>query len=143
MAVNACRPTSRGSIAIRANDPFTSSLIAPDYLPARNDIAEALAGAKLLRRLAAARPLSEVIAPKTCRGRTRCRTTSYLHPEKVMHDRFVLTDRGGIQIGHGLDDNEDGGNAPTAIVVLLEQAMFQIQWQRFSADGSLVLRLGP
>ena len=60
-----------------------------------------------------------------------------------MHDRFILTDRGGIQIGHGLDDNEDGGSAPTANVILLEHAMFQIQWQRFSAPGSLVLTIGP
>lgn len=69
--------------------------------------------------------------------------TLHLHPEQMMHDRFILTDRGGIQIGHGLDDNEDGGSAPTANVMLLEQAMFQIQWQRFSTPGSLVLTIGP
>ena len=69
--------------------------------------------------------------------------TLHLHPEQLMHDRFILTDRGGIQIGHGLDDNEDGGSAPTANVMLLEQAMFQIQWQRFSAPGSLVLTISP
>ena len=45
----------------------------------------------------------------------------HLHPEQVMHDRFILTDRGGLQIGHGLDDNEDGGSAPTANIILLEQ----------------------
>jgi hypothetical protein len=67
----------------------------------------------------------------------------HLHPEQLMHDRFILTDRGGIQIGHGLDDNEDGGSAPMANVTLLEQAMFQVQWQRFSGDGSLVLTVGP
>lgn len=67
----------------------------------------------------------------------------HLHPEHLMHDRFILTDRGGVQIGHGLDDNEDGGSAPTANVILLEQAMFQVQWQRFSGEGSLVLRVDP
>ncbi len=67
----------------------------------------------------------------------------HLHPEQSMHDRFILTDRGGIQIGHGLDDNEDGGSTPTANVLLLEQSMFEIQWQRFSTAGSLVLTIAP
>jgi hypothetical protein len=67
----------------------------------------------------------------------------HLHPEQQMHDRFILTDRGGIQVGHGLDDNEDGGSVPTANVVLLEATMFQNQWQRFSGNGSLALRLDP
>ena len=60
-----------------------------------------------------------------------------------MHDRFILTDRGGLQIGHGLDDNEDGGSAPTANIILLEHAMFETQWGRFAGSASLVLRLEP
>jgi hypothetical protein len=67
----------------------------------------------------------------------------YLHPEQVMHDRFILTERGGIQIGHGLDDNEDGGSAPTANVTLLESSIFQVQWQKYSDEGSLVMKFDP
>jgi hypothetical protein len=67
----------------------------------------------------------------------------YLHPEQVMHDRFILTELGGIQIGHGLDDNEDGGSAPTANVTLLEPSIFRVQWQKYSDEGSLVMKFGP
>ena len=67
----------------------------------------------------------------------------YLHPEHVMHDRFILTERGGIQIGHGLDDNEDGGSASTANVTLLELPIFQAQWRKYSNEGSLVMKLDP
>jgi hypothetical protein len=67
----------------------------------------------------------------------------YLHPEQVMHDRFILTERGGIQIGHGLDDNEDGGSAPTANVTLLEPSIFQVQWRKYSDEASLVMMFDP
>jgi len=67
----------------------------------------------------------------------------HLHPEQVMHDRFILTELGGLQIGHGLDDNEDGGSAPTANVILLEHSMFQAQWGKYSGNGTLVMRLDP
>lgn len=67
----------------------------------------------------------------------------HLHPERLMHDRFILTDRGGIKIGHGLDDNEDGGSAPMANVILLEHAMFQVQWRKYSGNGTLVTKLDP
>lgn len=67
----------------------------------------------------------------------------YLHAEQFMHDRFILTERGGIQIGHGLDDNEDGGSAPTANVTLLEPSIFQVQWKKYSDEGSLVMKFGP
>lgn len=67
----------------------------------------------------------------------------HLHPEQTMHDHFILTERGGIQIGHGLDDNEDGGSAPTANVILLEHAMLQVQWGKYSGNGTLVTKLDP
>ena len=49
----------------------------------------------------------------------------HLHLAPEMHDRFILTDRGGIQIGQGLDDNEEGDHPPTANVILLDHAIFQ------------------
>ncbi len=68
MSVNACRPTSRGSITIRSGDPFEAPLIRPNYLSTDKDVAEALAGAKLLRRLSSTAPLRDVIASETLPG---------------------------------------------------------------------------
>lgn len=67
----------------------------------------------------------------------------HLHAEAEMHDRFILTERGGLQIGHGLDDNEDGESVPNANVTLLERTMFETQWNKFSSETSRVLRLTP
>jgi hypothetical protein len=65
----------------------------------------------------------------------------YLHPERSMHDRFILSDRGGIQVGHGLDDSEDGGSNPVANVLLLDQDLFDAQWSKFSDKAFRVLRI--
>lgn len=73
----------------------------------------------------------------------RIRFELHLRPEKVMHDRFILTDRGGILIGQGLDDNEDGGNAPTANVILLESGIFRSRWEQFSAGAAYIFKLDP
>ena len=61
MSVHACHPSSRGSIAIGSADPGTAPLISPNYLSTWKDVQEALAGARLLRALAAASPLRDVI----------------------------------------------------------------------------------
>ncbi len=58
---NACRPTSRGHIAIRSPDPREPPAIHPNYLSTAQDIEDVLRGVRLLRRLAAAAPLAAVI----------------------------------------------------------------------------------
>jgi hypothetical protein len=65
----------------------------------------------------------------------------YLHPERSMHDRFILSEFGGLSVGHGLDDNEDGGANPNANVSLLEGGFFEAQWKRFSDESFLVLKV--
>ncbi len=106
MSVNACRPTSRGSIAIRSNDPFTPPLIAPNYLATDKDIAEALAGAKLLRRLAAARPLRDVIASETLPG-----------PDNVLDDELLADFRARADtIFHPVGTCAMGPSPETAVV---------------------------
>ena len=62
LSFNACRPTSRGRLAIVSGDPRRHPRIMPDYLSTDQDVEDALTGAKLLRRLAATRPLADVIA---------------------------------------------------------------------------------
>lgn len=68
MSVHACRPTSRGSVHIRSADPFQPPAIRPNYLATKRDVAEALAGARLLRALAASAPLRDVIEAETVPG---------------------------------------------------------------------------
>jgi choline dehydrogenase len=61
LSFNACRPTSRGRIAIVSGDPCRPPRIMPNYLSTERDVADALAGARLLRRIAATPPLADVI----------------------------------------------------------------------------------
>jgi len=61
LSFNACRPTSRGRLAITSADPRQPPRIMPNYLSTDQDVADALSGAKLLRQLAATRPLAGII----------------------------------------------------------------------------------
>jgi len=68
MSVHSCRPTSRGTIAIASGDPMAPPSIVPNYLSTDLDVAQALAGARMLRSLAAAGPLRDVIASEIMPG---------------------------------------------------------------------------
>ncbi|SIQ66777.1 choline dehydrogenase [Rhizobium sp. RU35A] len=59
MAISACRPASRGEIRLASPDPAAAPLIAPRYLSAERDVAEALQGMRLMRRIAAAPALAD------------------------------------------------------------------------------------
>jgi choline dehydrogenase len=54
MAVNACMPSSRGTVLIDSSDAQDRPLIAPNYLSTALDIQEALEGSRLIRQLASA-----------------------------------------------------------------------------------------
>ena len=62
MSVSPCKPTSRGHLAIRSADPLTPPAIHPNCLATDGDVAELVAGARFLRKLAATPALSAVIA---------------------------------------------------------------------------------
>jgi choline dehydrogenase len=68
LSFNACRPSSRGSLRILSPDPRRHPRIAPNYLSTDQDLADALAGAKLLRALAATRPLADIITGEISPG---------------------------------------------------------------------------
>lgn len=68
LSFNACRPTSRGSLSIQSSDPFTHPLIQPNYLATDKDVSDALAGIRLLRRLATTAPLSDIITGEILPG---------------------------------------------------------------------------
>jgi choline dehydrogenase len=61
LSASPCRPTSRGELKIKSADPREAPLIQPNYLSTNHDLDELLAGARFLRRLAAAPSLAAVI----------------------------------------------------------------------------------
>ncbi len=91
MSVHSCRPTSRGHIAIASGDPMEPPRIVPNYLSTQLDVAQALAGARLLRKLASTPALRAVIESEIqpgpdCRGDDalmldfRARADTIFHP---------------------------------------------------------------
>ncbi len=62
LSAQPCRPGSRGRIEIRSPDPLAAPRIEPNSLSDPRDLDELLAGARLLRRLAAMPALAAVIA---------------------------------------------------------------------------------
>ena len=61
LSAQPCRPASRGHLELRAPDPLAPPVIHPNSLAAESDLEDLLAGARLLRRLAATEALSAVI----------------------------------------------------------------------------------
>ena len=57
-----CRPTSRGWLKIRSNDPFAAPQIVGNAYSTNHDVEEMLAAVKFIRRIAAQGPMAEVIA---------------------------------------------------------------------------------
>lgn len=68
VSFNTCRPTSRGTVAIRSADPLAKPVITTNFLSTPEDIADVLEGSRLLRRIAATRPLADVIASEHLPG---------------------------------------------------------------------------
>ena len=61
MCFQQCRPTSRGSIEIKSNDPFMAPEIKPNYLSTNHDITGVIEGGNFIRRLAATSIMQELI----------------------------------------------------------------------------------
>jgi choline dehydrogenase len=68
LSFNSCRPTSRGHLQIASPDPFVYPTIQPNYLSTQQDVAEARAGNRLLRALAGAAPLADIITQELVPG---------------------------------------------------------------------------
>lgn len=54
-------------------------------------------------------------------------------PQKGMHNRFVLTEAGGLVFKTGLDDKDDG-ELTTDLVTVLERDVWAVEWARFIGD---------
>ena len=49
-----------------------------------------------------------------------------------LHNRFILTDRGGVIFGVGLDDG-DGAAEETDDIKLLDDETYKIRWQQYTS----------
>jgi choline dehydrogenase len=65
---NPCRPTSRGHIELNGSDPSGDPSIHPNYLATQADIDDVLAGNRILRQLAATKPLADIITEELIPG---------------------------------------------------------------------------
>ncbi|BCH23761.1 choline dehydrogenase [Mesorhizobium sp. L-8-10] len=72
-----CRPTSSGSIMIRSSDPRAYPKIVANAFSTEDDVAEMLDAVKFLRRMAATKAMSEVIAEEVLPG-PACKTDDEL-----------------------------------------------------------------
>jgi len=80
ISFNSCRPTSRGELHVSSSDPRVAPSIKPNYLSTERDLEEARTGCRLLRQIAATRPLADII-------------TEELYPSpKVVSDDELLDD---------------------------------------------------
>ncbi len=68
LGFNSCRPSSRGALHIVSPDPDYHPTIAPNYLATQQDLSEASAGIALLRQIATAEPLADVITEELVPG---------------------------------------------------------------------------
>lgn len=57
----------------------------------------------------------------------------FVRPQAVLHNRYVLTQGGGIYFLTGLDDHDNGENRMDEVGIL-EAAIWSIQWERYSCD---------
>lgn len=57
----------------------------------------------------------------------------YLRPQATLHNRYVLTQGGGLFFSTGLDDHNDGSKR-TDEVGVLEPGIWSVQWEKYSGD---------
>jgi choline dehydrogenase len=69
LGVSNCHPKSRGHVRLRSSDPFAAPAIQPNYLAEREDVDELLDASAMLRRIAAAGPLADIIERELRPGR--------------------------------------------------------------------------
>ena len=68
LGFNQCRPSSRGTLHISSADPFAEPEIHPNYLSTDEDLQAAIDGMHLIRRIASAPALADVIDAEIAPG---------------------------------------------------------------------------
>jgi choline dehydrogenase len=145
---NPCRPTSRGHIALASPDPVVHPKIFPNYLSTEADVESVVAGNRLLRRIARAQPLADIITGEIAPGADvegdtaqladfRARADTVYHPTgscamgpdpatSVVDARLRVHGIGGLRIvDASIFPNITSGNtnAPTVMVAEKGAAM--------------------
>ena len=106
MSFNTCRPLSRGTIHVRSPDPLERPAIQPNALSSSEDVRDVCEGSRLVRRIAAARPLAAIIEAEREPGST------------VTSDEQILADfraRSG-SVFHACGTCAMGSNARTSVL---------------------------
>lgn len=62
-----------------------------------------------------------------------CKVRLFLRPQAAMHNRFVLSNLGGVSFGTGLDE-DFGGERVDDLVAILEQGPWRTEWNRYTGD---------
>jgi len=106
MSFNTCRPTSRGSISLVSPDPLVAPAIHPNSLSTAADVTDVLEGAQLLRRIASAPGLAQVIESELKPG------TELQSPAELLED---FRQRGG-SVFHACGTCAMGPDARHAVV---------------------------
>ncbi|MEK8020101.1 MAG: hypothetical protein VSS75_024780 [Candidatus Parabeggiatoa sp.] len=58
-------------------------------------------------------------------------------PKDEMHNRYILTDIGGVLFGTGLDDDNDGESTSTDDVTLLDESAYKQHWKKYGQRTNL------
>lgn len=73
----------------------------------------------------------QVIRTRDMRG---CKIRLFLRPRAAMHNRFVLSNLGGVSFGIGLDEDFSGERVDD-LVVILEKGTWQTEWDIYTGDN--------
>ena len=106
MSFNTCRPLSRGTIHVRSPDPLERPAIQPNALSSSEDVRDVCEGSRLVRLIAAAKPLAAIIEAEREPGST------------VTSDEQILADfraRSG-SVFHACGTCAMGSNARTSVL---------------------------
>jgi hypothetical protein len=60
----------------------------------------------------------------------------FIRPEASMHNRFLLSDRGGLMFATGLDDDNDGRGAGHDVVTLLDPPLWRMKWSEYADENA-------
>ncbi len=99
-----CRPTSRGEITIRSNNPFEQPAIRPNYLSTNEDVADHLEASHFLRRMSEAPAIAAIIEREISPGADIRTDEGYL--EHIRNTAWtVFHPCSTCRIGHNRQDS--------------------------------------